>query len=108
MRFVFKTIFTHPQDAGLVTLPSALARLLGSFLPGRAIPSMLGVSHTARWLCACLHEVDISSCRELDDVKFVSTMVRLRTLDLRDCSEQFVDVSPLSSLTVECLVSGIQ
>ena len=73
---LLKTIFTHPQAAGLVTLPFALARLLGCFLPGRAIPSMLGVSHTARWLCACLHEVDISSCRVLDDVKFVSTMVR--------------------------------
>ena len=50
-------------------------------------------------LCACLLELELSSCEELDDVGFVSSLVRLRTLDLSDCSEQLVDVSPLSSLT---------
>ena len=48
--------------SGLTALPSDLARLLLSFLPGRAIPSLLGVRHTARWLCTCLHELDLSSC----------------------------------------------
>ena len=92
-----------------MALPSALARLLLSFLPGRAIPSLLGVSHTARRLCACLHELDLSSCEELDDVRFVSSLVRLRTLDLSDCSEQLVDVSPLSSLTsLNALYLGLQ
>ena len=70
---------THQQAAeaqpGLVALPSALVRLLLSFLPGRAIPSLLGVSHTARRLCACLHELDLSSCEKLDDVRFVSSLV---------------------------------
>ena len=86
-------------QTGLTALPSALARLLLSFLLGRAIPSLLGVSRTARRLCACLYELNLSSCEELDDVRFVSSLVRLRTLDLSKCSEQFVDVSPLSSLT---------
>jgi hypothetical protein len=49
----------------LTALPSALARLLLSFLPGRAIPSLLGVSHTARRLCAYLYELNLSSCNEL-------------------------------------------
>ena len=49
-------------ERGLVALPSALAHLLLSFLSGRAIPSLLGVSHTARRLCACLHELNLSSC----------------------------------------------
>jgi len=80
-------------------MPSALARLLLSFLPGRAIPNLLGVSHTARRLCACLHELDLSSCEELGNMRFVSSLVRLRTLDLSNCSEQLVDLSPLSSLT---------
>ena len=79
---------------GLVVLPSALARLLLSFLPGRVIPSLLGVSHTVRRLCACLYELDMSSCEELDDMRFVSSLVRLRSLDLSTCSEQLVDVSP--------------
>ena len=69
-----------------------------SFLPGPAIPNMLGVSHTTRRLCACLHELDLSSCRKLEDVRFVSSLVSLRTLDLSDCSDQLVDVSPLSSV----------
>ena len=60
---------------------------------------MLSVSHTARRLCVCLHKLDMSLCQELDNVRFVSSLVRLRTLDLSDCSEQLVDVSPLSSLT---------
>ena len=94
----------YPQvaqaQAGLVALPSALARLLLSFLPGRAIPSLLGVSHTARRLCACLHKLDLSSYEKLDDVRFVSSLVELRTLNLSDCSEQLVDVSPSSSLTL--------
>ena len=94
---------THQQvvhaPPGLVALPSTLARLLLSFFPCQAIPSLLGVSHTAQRLCACLHELDLSSCEELDDVKFVSSLVRLRTLNLSGCSEQLVDVSPLSSLT---------
>ena len=47
--------------SGLTVLPSDLARLLLSFLPGRAIPSLLRVSHTVRRLCACLHELDLSS-----------------------------------------------
>ena len=51
--------------AGLVALPSALARLLLRFLPGRAIPSLLGVSHTARRLCAYLYELNMSSCRKM-------------------------------------------
>ena len=85
---------------GLTAMPSDLARLLLTFLPGRAIPSLLGVSHTTRRLCVCLHELDMSSCDKLDDVRFVSSLVRLRTLDLSDCSEQLVDVSPLSSLTL--------
>ena len=93
---------THQQivqaQAGLVVLPSVLARLLLSFLPGRAIPSLLSVSHTARQLCACLYELNLSLSRELDDVGFVSSLVRLRTLNLLDCSAQLVDVSPLSSL----------
>ena len=84
---------------GLVALPSALARLQLSFLPDRAIPSLLGVSHTARRLCACQHELDVSSCEELDDVRFISSLMRLRTLDLRDCNAQLVYVSPLSPLT---------
>ena len=96
-------ILTHQQAAqalpGLVVLPSTLARLLLSFLPGRAIPSLLGVSHTARRLCACLYDLVLSSCKELDDVRFVSSLVRLRTLDLSGCSVQLVDVSPLSLLT---------
>ena len=41
---------THIQvtqaPPGLVTMPSALGRLMLSFIPGRAIPSLLGVSHT--------------------------------------------------------------
>ena len=81
-----------------MALPSVLARLLLRFLPGQAIPSLLSVSHTARRLCACLHDLDLSSCEELDEVKFLSSLVSLRTLDLLDCSEQIVDVSPLSSL----------
>ena len=104
-------------------MPSALARLLLSFLPGRVIPSLLGVSHTARRLCACLHELsllsgcgqlsdasplsnlilltnlDLDWCAELDDVRFVSSLVRLRALNLMDCSGQLVDVSPLALLT---------
>ena len=87
-------------QSGLTALPSALARLLLSFLPGRAIPSLLGVSHTARRLCAYLYELNLSSCKELDDVRFVSSLVGLRTLDLTNCSGQLVDVSPLSSLTL--------
>ena len=79
-------------------MPSALARLLLSFLPDRAIPSMLSVSHSARQLCACLYELDLSSCEKLTDVSFLSSLVRLRTLDLSECSYQLVDVSP-SSLT---------
>ena len=51
-----------------MALPSVLARLLLSFLPGRAIPSLLGVSHTARQLCAGMHELDLSGCEELDDI----------------------------------------
>ena len=106
-----------------MALPFTLARLLLSFLPGRAIPSLLGVSHTARRLCACLHELDLSSCKELDDVQCISSLVRLRTLDLSGCIApssltpmqeffsrrgpwaavpirrgQLADVSPLSSL----------
>ena len=95
---------THQHVAqaqpGLVALPFALAPLLLSFLSGRAILSLLGVSHTSRQLCTCLHKLDLSSCEELDDVSFVLSLVRLRTLDLSDCSEQLVDVSPLSSLTL--------
>ena len=82
-----------------MALPSVLEHLLLSFLPGRAIPSLLGVSHTARRLCACLHELDLSGCEELDDMRFASSLVKLWTLDLSDCSERLVDVSPLSSLT---------
>ena len=51
-------------QASLVALPTTLARLLLSFLPGRAIPSLLGVSHMTRRLCACLRELDLSSCEE--------------------------------------------
>ena len=102
-----KTIFakcnlTNHQAAqarpSLVALPSALACLLLSFLPGRAIPSLLGVSYTARWLCACMYEVDLSLCWEQNDVRFVSSLVRLRTLDL---SYYFwlSSVAPLSPLT---------
>ena len=69
------------------------------FICCRAIPSLLGVSHTARRLCVCLHNLNMSSCRELTDVRFISLLVRLRILDLRVCNEQLVDVSPLSSLT---------
>ena len=36
---------------------------------------------------------------KLDDVMFVSSLVRLRTLDLSNCSLQLVDGLPLSSLT---------
>ena len=82
-----------------MALPSDLTRIMLSFLPGRAIPSLLSVSHTARQLCACLHELQLSSCEELVDMTFVSSLVRLRTLDLSDCSVQLVDVSPLSLLT---------
>ena len=87
------------MTTGLVALPSALARLLLSFLPGRSIPSLLGVSHRARRLCAGLHELNLSSCEKLDDVRFISSLMRLRTLDLSGCSKQLVDVSPLLSLT---------
>ena len=83
---------------GLVALPSALARLLLSFLPGRAIPSLLGVSHTARRLCACLHKLNLSWCEKLDDVRFVSSLVKLRTLYL-SCCRRLSDATPLSSLT---------
>jgi len=54
-----------------VALPSTLARLLLSFLPGQAIPNLLGVSHAARWLCACLHDLDMSLCRDFDDFEFL-------------------------------------
>jgi hypothetical protein len=82
----------------LTALPSDLARLLLSFLPGRDIPNMLSVSHTARRLCACLHELDLSRSRELNGVRFLSSLVRLRTLDLSYCC-RLNNVSPLSSLT---------
>lgn len=88
-------------------LPSDIAHMLLSFLPGRSIPSLLGVSHTAQRLCTCLHELDLSSCEKLDDARFVSSLVRLRSLDLSDCSEQLDDVTPLSSLiSLNCLSLG--
>ena len=68
------------------------------FICCRAIPSLLGVSHTARWLCACLYNLDLSSCEELDNARFVSSLVRLRTLDLSYC-RRLSNVSPLSFLT---------
>ena len=44
---------------------------------------------------------------ELDDARFVSSLVRLRSLDLSDCSEQLDDVTPLSSLiSLNCLSLG--
>ena len=43
--------------------------------------------------------MDLSACEELDDVSFLSSLVRMRTLELSECSAQLVDVSPLSSLT---------
>ena len=83
--------------SGLTAFLSDLARLLLSFLPGRAISSQLGVSHTARRLCACLHELDLSSCEELVDLRFVSSLVRLRNLDLSYC-RRLSNVSSLSRL----------
>ena len=96
-------ISIYPQvaqsQAGLAALPSDLARLLLSFLHGRSIPSLLGVSQSARQMCVCIYGLDLSRCDKLDDVRFLSSLVRLRILDLSGCSKQLVDVSPLSSLT---------
>ena len=74
---------THMQnETGLVALPSALVPLLLSFLPGRSIPSLLGMCHAARRLCAYIHELDLSSA-----VRFLSSLVRLRLLNLSECRQ---------------------
>ena len=101
---VSKCNHTNQQAAqaqpGLVTWTSDLARLLMSFLPGRAIPSLLGGSHTARRLCAYLYELDLSSCKEGDNgVRTLSSLRSLQQLDLSSCGISDDGVRALSSLT---------
>ena len=102
MRIFVHIIQAAQLETGLVALPSVLARLLLSFLPGRIIPNLLGVSHTARRLCACLHDLDLSSCEELDDVRFLSSLVSLRNLDLSGCSDQLVALKTLHLVGLMC------
>ena len=96
MRAHYNRIHQQATQAqtGLTALPSDLVRLMLSFLNGRAIPSLLSVSHTARWLCACVYELNLPPC--VDNVRFLSAFISLASLDLSWC--QLSDVSPLFSL----------